>query len=152
MRHAVRRLLANLCHLVLIVFRHYSHSDDDVIALVHGDRTIVGFARGELILGDEADPDKILARDHSTVACAKFSDSVAAAYASPPQDRPPAFNLIEVEEDALHPCIVRVDDFGGQPAERGGGCNVAANSAEEEPEGREKREMSMEKRHPDLES
>jgi hypothetical protein len=142
-----------MCQLAPACLRYYSESDDDVIALVHADRTIVGFARGELMLSDEPDPDKILARDHSTVARAKFSDPVAAAYTGPPQDRSPVFDLIEVEEDALHPRAVRVDDLGGQPAERVGGCNVAAHSAEEEEaEGREKREVSTGKRHLDVES
>ena len=88
-------------HLVPIVFWYYPESDEDVVALVQGDGTIVGFARGELMLGDETDPDEILARDYSTVARAKFADPVAAGDASAPQDRPPGFDLVEVDENAL---------------------------------------------------
>ena len=108
-----------------MLFWNDPEGDDDVIALVHGDMTIVGFPRGELMLRDESDPDEIIARDHSTVARAKFSDPAAASYVSPPQDPRPAFHLIEVDENALNSYIVRVNDFGRQPAERSGGCTAA---------------------------
>ena len=137
-------------HLVPIVFWYYPESDEDVVAIVQGDGTIVGFARCELMLGDETDPDEILARDHSTVARAKFADPVAAGDASAPQDRPPGFDLVEVDENALHPCTVRVDDSGGELSQRVVGCSFAAHGTEWEPKGRENSELSTKKLHRDL--